>query len=137
MKMNFNVGVKRLNAEMRARLIFYRLSSKRCQLGAVVIMGLLSPATWAEVEHVNGEKVYKENCMICHGEDGSGFMPGVPDLSESTSWKTVPINDLLRRVKQGVQSPGSAVAMPPKGGNAMLTDSELKAALVYMNKTIP
>ena len=36
-----------------------------------------------------GEKLYQLNCMVCHGDDGSGAMSGVKDLAENRGWSTI------------------------------------------------
>ena len=33
---------------------------------------------------VDGKKIYKQNCMLCHGADGSLGANGSKDLSQST-----------------------------------------------------
>lgn len=33
---------------------------------------------------VNGEQIYADNCVICHGKDGKAGMSGATDLSTST-----------------------------------------------------
>ena len=72
--------------------------------------------------------------MVCHADDGSGAMPGVSDLSENRTWSTIPESQLLTRLNKGIQTAGSAVSMPPKGGNPDLTDTDLIAIIAYMRK---
>jgi len=43
--------------------------------------------------------------------------------------------ELLSNMINGFQSPGSPMAMPPRGGNVSLTDADLKAVLGYMRTT--
>jgi len=78
------------------------------------------------------ENLYAQNCMVCHGDDGSGAMPGVSDLTENRNWSTMNELKLVKRLKQGIQSPGATVSMPPKGGNPDLSDDDLKALIHYM-----
>lgn len=84
------------------------------------------------VAQTRGEQLYLENCMVCHGDDGSGAMPGVSNLTDNRAWSILPESQLITRLKQGIQKPGSAVTMPPKGGNADLTDTDLRMIIQYM-----
>ena len=79
-----------------------------------------------------GEELYAQNCTICHGEEGTGAMPGIPDLTENRVWASEPVTQLITRIKQGIQSPNSAMPMPPNGGNSALTDEDLKNIIQFM-----
>lgn len=81
-----------------------------------------------------GRDIYMNSCIACHGPDGQGALPGVPDLA-GIEWTAGPDDATrLKRVREGFQNPGSPLAMPPKGGNPALTDADLKAVLDYMRK---
>jgi cytochrome c5 len=88
-----------------------------------------------QAEENRGRTVYQHSCLACHGADGAGMMPGVPDFSEPRGVLTKPDTELLRNMITGIQSPGSPMAMPPKGGNPALTEKELKEALNYIRRT--
>ena len=82
----------------------------------------------------SGESIYMQSCIACHGADGAGMMPGIPDLTEKTEILD-PTNDLLiKRMMEGFQDPGSPIAMPAKGGNPNLGDKDMRAVLEYMHK---
>ncbi|BAN36053.1 cytochrome c, class I [Sulfuricella denitrificans skB26] len=83
----------------------------------------------------HGEAVYNGICLACHGGDGAGSLPGVPDLTEVAAPLSQDDAVLLKRMVEGFKSPGSPMEMPPRGGNPALTDADLKAALKYMRKT--
>ncbi len=87
-------------------------------------------ASASELNH--GQLVYNGTCIACHGSDGTGSLPGVPDLTGKTGLLSQDDAVLLGRMADGYQSPGSSMAMPPKGGNAALTDVDLRAVLKYM-----
>lgn len=81
-----------------------------------------------------GEVVYKGTCLACHGGDGGGSLPGVPDLGGKAGPLSQADAVLLRRMAEGFQTPGSPMAMPPRGGDPALTDADLNAVMQYMRK---
>jgi mono/diheme cytochrome c family protein len=85
---------------------------------------------------ISSEEIYQLNCMVCHGSDGSGAMPGVPDFSQQPSALQQTDAQLLDLLKKGVQRPGSSMAMPPNGGNPQLDDEALLNAIRYMRQLI-
>ena len=73
----------------------------------------------------DGQKVYEANCKMCHG----GTIPGAPGVGKNDEWAP--------RIKQGKETLYKHAlegfnAMPAKGGNAGLSDDEIKAAVNYM-----
>jgi len=84
---------------------------------------------------LSGEAVYKSTCIACHGADGKGAFPGTPDFTKSKGPLSKNDAELLSNMINGFQSPGSPMAMPPRGGNVSLTDADLKAVLGYMRTT--
>lgn len=80
-----------------------------------------------------GEAVYATTCIACHGANGEGVLPGMPDFRSSDSPLWSKADDvLLENMLNGIQSEGSPMAMPPKGGNPALTAEDLRRALAYM-----
>lgn len=79
-----------------------------------------------------GKAVYDRSCATCHGANGKGVLPGVPDVTKKDGVLSQPDDVLLKRTVEGYQSPGSPLAMPPKGGNPSLTEAQLKQAIDYM-----
>ena len=72
-----------------------------------------------------GSDIYKQTCAICH----SAGMPGAPRLGNRADWQPRLLAGrpaLLHSVLNGHK------AMPPKGGNASLSDAQAEAALDYM-----
>jgi len=80
----------------------------------------------------NGKKVFMTTCFACHGMDGKGAIPGVPDFTKSSDRFAQPDSVLLNHVINGFQSPGSMMPMPPKGGNANLTEQDIFDAITYI-----
>jgi c(7)-type cytochrome triheme protein len=72
-----------------------------------------------------GRSVFQASCVACHG---SG-VAGAPKVGDATAWAP--------RIKAGAAALYASVlkgkgAMPPKGGNAGLADTDVRAAVDYM-----
>lgn len=75
-----------------------------------------------------GGDVYRQTCAICHATGVQG-VPGVPKLGSQTDWSrrlATGRSEMLHSVLRGKG------AMPPKGGNASLSDAQAAAALDYI-----
>ena len=83
-----------------------------------------------------GKAVYDASCVTCHGANGKGALPGVPDMTPKGVPLSKPDDVPLKRVTEGFQSPGSPLPMPPKGGNPSLTETQLREALNYMKSEL-
>ncbi len=82
-----------------------------------------------------GRKVYQTTCVACHGKNGKGVVPGAPDFTSARSPLAIRSDELLfKHVKEGFQSPGSMMAMPPKGGNPSLTDDDIRDVIAYLHE---
>ena len=79
-----------------------------------------------------GQVIYSQTCIACHGADGKGAIPGVADLTDGRGALSKPDEELLKSINEGFQSPGSVLAMPPRGGNPTLTEEGEKAVLAYL-----
>ena len=84
------------------------------------------------VSDATGKKVYGQTCISCHGADGAGAFPGVPDFNSNIGPLSKSNDVLLKNIANGFQSPGSPMAMPPKGGNPNLTANDIAAVLEYI-----
>jgi len=84
---------------------------------------------------LEGKTVYEKSCAACHGSDGKGALPGTPDLTQKAGPLSKSDEELLRNIINGFQSPGAAMAMPPKGGNPDLTSEEIEGVLKYIRET--
>ena len=74
---------------------------------------------------VDGKKVFDGTCTACH----STGVAGAPKLGDKAAWAP--------RVQQGIDTLLQSAlkgknAMPPKGGNAALSDAEVRAAVEFM-----
>ena len=86
----------------------------------------------AAADVATGKVVYSQTCIACHGAGGKGMIPGVRDLTASDGALAKSDEELVKNISDGFQTPGSAMAMPPKGGNPTLTEEDVKAVLAYL-----
>ena len=98
-------------------------------VGKLAIGAAASIVPVANAEPMPGDKVYNSACSACHGAG----VAGAPKLGDIASWS--------ERIGKGTEAlyanaingySGSAGYMPPKGGNANLSDADVKAAVDYM-----
>ena len=78
---------------------------------------------------VDGQKVYQASCIACHGAG----IAGAPMVGNAAAWTSrieAGADSLYTSAINGFQ--GSSGVMPGKGGNAALSDDEVKAAVDYM-----
>ena len=85
---------------------------------------------------VRGRDVFVQACVTCHGPDGFG-RPGLgKSLVHSDFIADRGDAVLVKFIAQGREANDPAnttkVAMPPRGGNPDLTDSDLAAVVTYM-----
>jgi len=76
-------------------------------------------------DSAKGKSVYESSCAACH----SAGVAGAPKTGDKAAWAP--------RLKTGKDALYAAVikgkgAMPPKGGNASLSDADIKAAVDYL-----
>lgn len=100
----------------------------------VAVLVSLGSVAGAAIAAPSGESVFQSACTACHGADGAGALPGVPDLTAGDSRLAQPEDLLLKLTVEGFQSPGSPMAMPPRAGNPDLSDEDLRSALRYMRE---
>jgi len=93
-----------------------------------------SAAPTAAGNGLSGKEIYAQTCVACHSTDGKGAFPGVPDLTRKDGLLSKPDSELLNKVMGGFQSPGSPMAMPPKGGNTSLTEGDIQNVIKYLRE---
>ena len=79
----------------------------------------------APVVEKSGQEVYEAACMACHG---SGAL-GAPRFENKGDWNArigQGYDTLVKNAIEGIRQ------MPPRGGNADLTDAEVARAVTYM-----
>ncbi len=97
---------------------------KKMYVGILGVMGVIAAGGALAA---SGESVYKQTCVTCHGTG----VANAPKLGDKAAWAP--------RIKQGKEAlyksaingkPGTP--MVAKGGNASLSDADVKAAVDYM-----
>ena len=103
------------------------LTPKRLAFAGILTLATSMVPVCAQTKNTerSGEQVVQAQCFKCH-ESGKG---GAPRIGDRSAW--------VPRIKQGLDVVvRSAIRghgnMPARGGMADLTDSELRAAVVYM-----
>lgn len=84
-----------------------------------------APAKGGAAGAASGKATYDTTCMACHSTGAAG----APKLGDKAAWAP--------RIKAGINVLHDTAikgkgAMPPKGGNAALSDDAVKAAVDYM-----
>lgn len=81
-----------------------------------------------------GEQLYNQTCVACHGKNGKGNLPGVPDFTKKDGRLTKTDEMLVNNIMNGFKSPGSSMAMPAKGGMGSLTRDQAAAIVSYLRE---
>ena len=79
----------------------------------------------AQAQERSGSQVVEMQCAKCHG---SG-LNGAPRIDDRAAWAPRMSNGVDATVRSAIRGHG---AMPARGGMADLTDTELRAAILYM-----
>ncbi len=96
---------------------------------AAAVVAVAAPGAAASAaaggDAAKGKSVYDAACMACH----AAGVAGAPKTGDKAAWAP--------RLKTGKDALYTAVlkgkgAMPPKGGNASLSDGDVKAAVDYL-----
>ena len=91
---------------------------------------LAAPGVSAAADgNAKAKALYSNTCIACHGANAKGAIPGVPDLGPRM---TMTDDDLTNSILNGLQSKGSLMAMPAKGGNPAITAADAAALVVYL-----
>jgi cytochrome c len=71
------------------------------------------------------EKLYEASCKLCHGNDTMG----APKVGDASTWDAVMKKGMDKVLVNAIKGTG---AMPPKGGNMDLSDTDVKEIVEYM-----
>lgn len=92
--------------------------------------GQLPPGVSGEQANL-GRRLYRSNCVMCHGEGGVGTQLG-PSLVD-TEWSrgTGSFEEIIQTVAEGAPATDQfGVPMPPRGDGAF-TDEQVRAVSAY------
>ena len=92
-------------------------------ISAVLIAGSLLLAT--QTHAASGKAVYDSACAACHGAG----VAGAPKLGDKAVWAARLATGANALHASAIKGKG---AMPPKGGNATLSDADIIAAVDFM-----
>ncbi len=105
-------------------------------LGAItLVLACAAGSTFADDDELvrKGEAVYMDTCVLCHGEDGTGSIPGAADLSARPGALSKSDDELAKSIVEGVAD--APIPMPPNGGNPALTEDDVRAVIAYLRAT--
>lgn len=109
-------------------------------LTALLLWPLHAPAAggnWPDYEDAHlkaGREVWLGTCRECHGNP----MSDAPQAKDRSAWTTRLAKGsevLYEHALKGFEGP-SGTEMPARGGNASLSDAEVRAAVDYMLKIV-
>ncbi len=92
-------------------------------------VGAVAEQPAAATTEMSGADVYGTACAACH----TAGIAGAPKFADASAWTdriAQGMEVLVEHAINGYQ--GKAGYMPPKGGNAALTDDQVKAAVEHM-----
>lgn len=95
-------------------------------VGKLVLVGAVA-STVSSAQAADGAAAYNTACAGCHASGAAG----APKTGDKAAWKARIAKGMPTMYKIGIKGkPGTA--MLPKGGNASLSDADVKAAVDYM-----
>jgi len=94
-------------------------------VASVAMIATLSMAATSLAWAGDGKTVYGQVCVACHGTG----LAGAPKVGDKAAWAPRAANGKAALLASVVKGKG---AMPPKAGNASLTEDDLRAAIDYM-----
>jgi len=71
-----------------------------------------------------GEVLYREHCVICHGETGEGLLPGAPNLADEYWQHGGSMMNIRLSIVRGVEG-----QCPPQAG--ILSETEMRLLTAY------
>lgn len=97
--------------------------------GAAAAAASTADLSTLEPDLSRGQQVFDSACTACHGAG----IAGAPKLGDAVAWEArLPkgLDQLVGNAINGYQ--GQSGMMPAKGGNAALSDADIKHAVAYM-----
>lgn len=81
-----------------------------------------------------GEAIYQRSCVACHGPDGIGAMPGIPDLTRVNGPLSKSDDRLIQSLVNGVETEGAPLTMPAMRDEEGFKEQEAKMVLEYIRR---
>lgn len=108
----------------------------------IVLVTVVFAGSWAVAQIIpgnpkNGEAIYQQHCLRCHGASGNGLGPHARDLIippanfQLLKSRSKTDMELLMAIKQGV------LFSPMHGWEGRLTDQEMWDVLSYIRSLAP
>ena len=113
--------------------------SRRVLRATIALLSLVAggvradPPSFPEFDDVRlqlGRGIWLDTCQACHAND----IAGAPLVSDAEAWRPRIAQGrevLYQHALEGFFGP-KGTQMPPRGGNDVLTDDEVRAAVDYM-----
>jgi mono/diheme cytochrome c family protein len=90
----------------------------------------------ASAEKAHGQQIFTTTCATCHGTDGTGIKGLGKSIVASEFVKKASDDQLVDLLTKGRDAKDplntTGVAMPPKGGNAALSEKDLRDVVLYV-----
>ena len=103
---------------------------RRCLFAVAIYAASMPVMAQGNAGLALGEKVFVSSCKACH--DTGMAQNDAPQLSEQSEWKDRAGKGRSDLYNSAIEGFTGYYAMPPRGGNAALSDDEVKAAVDYM-----
>ena len=103
---------------------------RRCYVAGVIYFAGMPAIAQDSARLALGEKVFVSSCKSCH--DTGKAQNDAPQLSEQAEWKDRAGKGRADLYKSAIEGFTGYYAMPARGGNAALSDDEVKAAVDYV-----
>ena len=101
-----------------------------CCIAALMYVVAAPAAAQDGARLASGEKTFISSCKSCH--DTGKLQNDAPQLSEQGEWKDRYGKGRPDLYKSAIDGFSGYFLMPPRGGNAALSEDEVKAAVDYM-----
>ncbi len=111
-------------------------TKSRSVVGVLALATISASSIAAAETHADhqGEAVYAQSCLACHGPDGAGAMPGIPDLTEMNGPLSKSDKVLMKSILEGIETESTPIPMPAKGGDEHLTEAKARLVLEYIRR---
>ena len=110
-----------------AALKIFNFSLLTIQLFPVSVSGAVSPIN-------QGQSIYARSCIACHGSDGVGAMPGIPDFTGKGSPLAKEDDVLINSILEGVETGTSPFPMPAMYREKGFEEQDAKSVLDYIRR---